>query len=101
MIEDDRRAAEEEVNRQAEFKRRAFSQANKAGASFGAGSVGEYGFLRDLILGRRENSEELKIMRSQEQALKNIEDIAQDQLDALENLPVGAELPPIVPVGGP
>jgi tape measure domain-containing protein len=101
MIEDDRRAAEEEVNRQAEFKRRAFSQANKAGASFGAGSVGEYGFLRDLILGRRENSEELKIMRSQEQALRNIEDIAQDQLDALENLPVGAELPPIVPVGGP
>lgn len=101
MIEDDRRAAEEEVNRQAEFKRKAFSSANKAGASFGAGSVGEYGFLRDLILGRRENSEELKIMRSQEQALKNIETTAQDQLDALDNLAVGQELPPVVPVGGP
>ena len=102
QIELDRKAAEDAVNKDAENRKRAMAQAKAgAGPSFGAGSTGEFQFLRDLILNRREKNEELKIMRDQQAALDEIAQNTQDQLDALEDLQVGGETTGVAGVGGP
>ena len=85
-IQLEREAAEREANEEAERKKRAISEATAgAGPSFGAGSTGEFNFLRDLILNRRERNEELKIMKDQKAVLDQIESNTQEQLDALES----------------
>lgn len=85
-IELEREAAEAQVNEEAETRKRAMSQARAgAGPSFGAGSTGEFQFLRDMILNRRERNEELKIMRDQAASLDAIEANTQAQLDALQS----------------
>jgi tape measure domain-containing protein len=101
-IELERKAAEDAVKQDAENRKRAMAQAKAgAGPSFGAGSTGEFQFLRDLILNRREKNEELKIMKDQKAALDEIAQNTQDQLDALDDLQVGGETTGVVGVGGP
>lgn len=101
-IELERKAAEDAVKQDAENRKRAMAQAKAgAGPSFGAGSTGEFQFLRDLILNRREQNEELKIMKDQKAALDEIAQNTQDQLDALDELQVGGETTGVVGVGGP
>jgi tape measure domain-containing protein len=101
-IELERKAAEDAVKQDAENRKRAMAQAKAgAGPSFGAGSTGEFQFLRDLILNRREQNEELKIMKDQKAALDEIAQNTQDQLDALDDLQVGGETTGVVGVGGP
>ena len=100
-IEDARRESERKVNEEAERQRRAFAGATaKAGPSFEAGGRGEFNFLRDLLLGRRQNSEELRIMKEQEKSLKNIEQTSQAQLDALDKQQEQFDNS-VLPVGGP
>jgi tape measure domain-containing protein len=100
-IEDARRESERKVNEEAERQRRAFAGATaKAGPSFEAGGRGEFNFLRDLLLGRRQNSEELRIMKEQEKTLKEIKANSDAQLAELAEMSpdfVG----PVMPVGGP
>jgi tape measure domain-containing protein len=97
----ERESAEIAANEEAERQRRAFAGATaKAGPSFDAGSRGEFNFLRDLLLGRRQNTEELRIMKEQEKALKSIEETSKAQLAELAEMSpdfVG----PVMPVGGP
>jgi hypothetical protein len=53
-----------------------------------------------LLLGRRQNTEELRIMKEQEKALKSIEETSKAQLAELAEMSpdfVG----PVMPVGGP
>jgi hypothetical protein len=101
MIDEERQEAERKVNEEAERQRRAFAGATaKAGPSFEAGGRGEFNFLRDLLLGRRQNTEELRIMKEQEKALKSIEETSKAQLAELAEMSpdfVG----PVMPVGGP
>lgn len=101
-IELERNAAEEKVNREADQARRALKgAASGAGPSFGAGSTGEFKFLRDMILNKRERSEEIKIQKKQEASLANIETNSQLQLDALNNLQPGQATPAFQAIGGP
>jgi tape measure domain-containing protein len=97
----ERESAEIAAKEEAERQRRAFAGATaKAGPSFDAGSRGEFNFLRDLLLGRRQNTEELRIMKEQEKALKSIEETSKAQLAELAEMSpdfVG----PVMPVGGP
>ena len=72
-----------------------------AGPSFGAGSTGEFKFLRDIILNKRERSEEIKTQKKQEASLANIETNSQLQLDALNNLQPGQATPAFQAIGGP
>ena len=101
MIDEERQEAERKVNEEAERQRRAFAGATaKAGPSFEAGSRGEFNFLRDLLLGRRQNTEELRIMKEQEKTLKEIKANSDAQLAELAEMSpdfVG----PVMPVGGP
>jgi tape measure domain-containing protein len=101
MIDEERQEAERKANEEAERQRRAFAGATaKAGPSFEAGGRGEFNFLRDLLLGRRQNTEELRIMKEQEKALKSIEETSKAQLAELAEMSpdfVG----PVMPVGGP
>lgn len=71
-----------------------------AGAGFGAGGVGEFNFLKDMLMGRRKNNEELAVMMRQEKALMDIKDLEQQQLDALES-GQDAFVGPVLPIGGP
>lgn len=101
-IELERNAAEEKVNREADQARRALKGAvSGAGPSFGAGSTGEFKFLRDMILNKRERSEEIKIQKKQEASLANIDKNSQLQLDALNNLQPGGPTQQSVAIGGP
>ena len=75
--------------------------ASGAGPSFGAGSTGEFKFLRDMILNKRERSEEIKIQKKQEASLANIDKNSQLQLDALNNLQPGGPTQQSVAIGGP
>jgi hypothetical protein len=75
---------------------------NKLNASveLEAGGRGEFNFLRDLLLGRRQNTEELRIMKEQEKTLKEIKANSDAQLAELAEMSpdfVG----PVMPVGGP
>jgi tape measure domain-containing protein len=101
MIDEERQEAERKVNEEAERQRRAFAGANaKAGPSFESGGRGEFNFLRDLLLGRRQNTEELRIMKEQEKTLKEIKANSDAQLAELAEMSpdfVG----PVMPVGGP
>jgi tape measure domain-containing protein len=101
MIDEERQEAERKVNEEAERQRRAFAGATaKAGPSFEAGGRGEFNFLRDLLLGRRQNTEELRIMKEQEKTLKEIKANSDAQLAELAEMSpdfVG----PVMPVGGP
>ena len=101
-IELERNAAEEKVNREANQARRGMQGAvSGAGPSFGAGSTGEFNFLRDMILNKRERSEEIKIQKKQEASLANIDKNSQLQLDALNNLQPGGPTQQSVAIGGP
>ncbi len=89
-IEDETRAAEEKVNREADQARRGMQGAvSGAGPSFGAGSTGEFKFLRDMILNKRQRDAEIKIQKEQKAALDEIAKNTKDQLDKLDELKPG------------
>ena len=90
-------AAKDAAGRQREAMQRA---AAGAGPSFDAGSRGEFDFLRNLIMGRRENTEELRIMKEQDKTLKEIKANSDAQLAALE-AEASTFVGPVMPVGGP
>lgn len=90
-------AAKDAAGRQREAMQRA---AAGAGPSFEAGGRGEFDFLRNLIMGRRENTEELRIMKEQDKTLKEIKANSDAQLAALE-AEASTFVGPVMPVGGP
>lgn len=90
-------AAKDAAGRQREAMQRA---AAGAGPSFDAGGRGEFDFLRNLIMGRRENTEELRIMKEQDKTLKEIKANSDAQLAALE-AEASTFVGPVMPVGGP
>ena len=100
-IEEERARLEDIVNKEADRKRKAISGAtSQAGAGFGAGSAGEFKFLRDLIMGRRQNTEELKILKDQDAKLKVIADNSDAQLTLLDDQQKAFDQQ-VLPVGGP
>ena len=90
-------AAKDAAGRQREAMQRA---AAGAGPGFDAGGRGEFDFLRNLIMGRRENTEELRIMKEQDKTLKEIKANSDAQLAALE-AEASTFVGPVMPVGGP
>jgi len=90
-------AAKDAASKQRNAMQRA---AAGAGPSFDAGGRGEFDFLRNLIMGRRENTEELRIMKEQDKTLKEIKANSDAQLAALE-AEASTFVGPVMPVGGP
>jgi tape measure domain-containing protein len=100
-IEEERSRLEDIVNKEADRKRKAISEAtSRSGAGFSAGSAGEFKFLRDLIMGRRQNTEELKVLKDQDAKLKVIADNSDAQLSLLDDQQKAFDQQ-VLPVGGP
>ena len=101
-IELERNAAEEKVKREADQAKRGMQGAvSGAGPSFGAGSTGEFKFLRDMILNKRQRDAEIKIQKEQKAALDEIAKNTKDQLDKLDELKPGEATPAFEAIGGP
>lgn len=102
IIEEQRRQAEEDARRKADQAKRGMQGAvSGAGPSFGAGSTGEFKFLRDMILNKRQRDAEMKIQKEQKATLDSIDRNTKDQLEKLDELKPGGPIQPSVAIGGP